>query len=366
MRVWWAAALVLGSVSQVGWGQFAGSTDKSGHTRLSLVAKTVSLSEVRHPVETVADVPEMKYENGYFVGLADTGAVTVLDKEGRTTANFKPRPEIKDFAGEFVNLQAHDVTAAADGSSVVVSVVFMLPKDARRYFYLLKYDKEGNFVEQTDLGAWRATRICSAEDGSIWTLSGEERLGRSVYSPGEGVLRNYKTSAGLQKAVAPRSQFAEDSRNSFANNSAIDCSNGVHALTGNGQWLDYTSDGTLTAVPLDDAGPDRADRFPKLRGFAYLETGHVYGLFDDGSRDATLRRFVALLPSADGLTLHWSAIALQHPKSDVSAALGESTPSPAQTVTYLLGADHSDGEQIVRRTSAGSAIVWAQPVLQVR
>jgi hypothetical protein len=365
MRIWWAAALVLGSVAQVGWGQFAGSTDESGHTHINPVAKTVSLGEVRQSVETVADVSEMKYENGYFVGLTDTGGVKVLDKDGRTIASFKPRPEIKDFAGEFVNLEPMDVAAAADGC-IVVSVVFMLPKDARRYFYLLKYDKEGNYVEQTDLGSWRALKICAAADGSIWTLSGEERLGHAVYSPGEGVLRNYKTSAGLQKAVAPRSQFADDKRNSFMTNSAIDCSNGVHALTGDGQWLEYTRDGTLTTLRMDDAEPSRADRLPKLRGFAYLETGHVYGLLDDGSREATLRRFVELLPSADGLTLHWSAIALPHPKSDVSAAFGESTPSPVQAVTYLLGADHSDGEQIVYRTSAGSAIVWTQPVLQVR
>ena len=365
MRIWWAAALVLGSVSQVGWGQFAGSTDESGHTHINPVAKTVSLGEVRHSIETVADVSEMKYQNGYFVGLTGTGGVEVLDKDGRTIASFKPRPEIKDFAGEFVNLEPMDVAATADGS-IVVSVVFELSDRGRRYFYLLKYDKGGNYVDETDLGAWRAVKICAAEDGSIWTLSGEERLGLAVYSPSEGVLRNYKASAGLQKAVAPRSQFAEDSRNSFTFNSAIDCSKDVHALTGDGQWLEYTADGTLTILPMDDAAPDRADGLPKLRGFAYLETGHVYGLLDDGSRDAILRRFVELLPSADGLTLHWSAIALPHPKSEVSAALGESTPSPAQTVTYLLGADHSDGEQIVYRTSAGSAIVWAQPVLQVR
>jgi hypothetical protein len=88
MRVWCAAALVLGSVAQVGWGQFAGSTDESGHTRLSPVAKTVSLGEVRHSVETVADVSKMKYENGYFVSLTDTGGVKVLDKDGRTTVSF--------------------------------------------------------------------------------------------------------------------------------------------------------------------------------------------------------------------------------------------------------------------------------------
>jgi hypothetical protein len=58
------------------------------------------------------------------------------------------------------------------------------------------------------------------------------------------VLRNYTTSAGPQKAVAPRSQFAEDSRNSFALNSAIDCSKDVHALMGDGQWLEYTADGS--------------------------------------------------------------------------------------------------------------------------
>jgi hypothetical protein len=108
----------------------------------------------------------------------------------------------------------------------------------------------------------------------------------------------------------------------------------------------------------------RIGRTERLGGGACLETGPVYGLL--GSRDANLRRFVELLPAADGLTLHWSAIALPHPKSEVSAALGESAPSPAQTVTYLLGADHRDGEQIVYRTSAGSAIVWAQSVLQVR
>jgi hypothetical protein len=142
MRVWWTAALVLGSVAQVGWGQFTDSADESGRIHLSPVAKTLSLGEVRRSVEPETDLSRMKYENGYFVGFTDTGEVQVLDKQGRTTANFKPRPEIKDLTGRFVLLGAQDVTAAADGS-IVVSVVFMLPKDARRYFYLLKYDKGG-------------------------------------------------------------------------------------------------------------------------------------------------------------------------------------------------------------------------------
>jgi hypothetical protein len=217
-----------------------------------------------------------------------------------------------------------------------------------------------------DLGAWRAVKICSAGDGSIWTLSGKERMGFAVYSPDEGVLRNYKISAGLQKAEFPRSQSADKTRNSFFNNGAIDCSDGVHALTGDGQWLEYASDGTLTALPLDDAGPDRSDRFPMLRGFAYLRTGRVYGPLDDGLRDDTQRRLVELIPSADGLTLHWSQIIPPLPEKKAAAVTGQTTQPTHQTVTSLLGADHGDREQLVYRTSAETAIVWAQPALQGR
>jgi hypothetical protein len=356
-------ALVLSLVATSALGQTDSFPLADPASHIKPVATTLSLGHLTHSIEPVADASEMKYENGYFVGLTSNGSVQVLDKEGRATASFLPRPQLEQPPREFQLLSTNDVTVALDGS-ITVSIIYMLPKDARRYFYLLKFDKTGNFVEQLDLGSWRAMRICSAQDGSVWTLSGEERLGFAVYSPDEGVLRNYKTSSGLQKAVAPRSRFPEDNRNSFAQNAAIDCSGeGVHALTSDGQWLDYARDGKLTITQVDSAGPLRADGPPRLRGFAYLPTGHAYVVVDFGSHDSSLRRLFELLPSANGLTLHWSEVLPAQRKNQSLFSSDEKASNEGHVVTHLLGADHSDGDQLVYILSGASTIHWSRPTL---
>ena len=108
-----------------------------------------------------------------------------------------------------------DAAILKDGS-IVASWIYFLPHDDRRYFNLVHYDKMGNYLGQIDLGKWRAAKICIADDKSIWTLSGDEEFGHPVYSPDQGVLRNYKFGSGLLRAVVPRSNFRQEAQNFYS------------------------------------------------------------------------------------------------------------------------------------------------------
>jgi hypothetical protein len=336
-----------------------------------LVAQTdatpPSASQLAPKLES--DDPEMKYVNGFFINADASGHILIRDKDGHITGDFNLRPLEKDTV--FPLLAVHDVAVFKDGS-IVASWIYMLPHDNRRYFYLVHYDQTGNFLEDIDLGQWRALRLCIADDKSIWTLSGEDN-GRPIYSPDEGVLRNYKFGSGLVRAVVPRSNFQPNDNHSFplysnaANKIAIDCSGEkIHALTGDGQWIEYTPGADFTITKIDEVSRAVFGYYWKLSGFAYLGEGHAYAVIHSGAGDPFKRILAELLPSKDGKTLHWAEIpekALPANNQPPDAATPPGTvPKEPIAVTTVLGADHEDGEQLVYRTSADESVLWSKPL----
>ena len=338
-------------------------------TQLAPIAPTISLGEPTRTAKLESDDPEMKYVNGFFINADASGHILIRDKDGHITGDFNLRPLEKDTMVPL--LAVHDVAVFKDGS-IVASWIYMLPHDNRRYFYLVHYDQTGNFLEDIDLGQWRALRLCIADDKSIWTLSGEDN-GRPVYSPNKGVLRNYKFGSGLVRAVVPRSNFQPNDNYSFplysnaSNKIAIDCSGDkVHALTGDGQWIEYTPGGDFTITKIDEVSRSDFGGYWKLSGFAYLDNGHAYAVIHSGSGDPFKRMLAELLPSKDGKSLHWAEIPEEalpaNNKPPDATNLATDKPKEPIMVTGLLGADHADGEQLVYRTSAGEAVLWSKPV----
>jgi hypothetical protein len=247
----------------------------------------------------------------------------------------------------------------------------MLPHDSRsgRYFYLVHYDQAGNFIDQIDLGKWRATKICVADDKSVWTLSGEEDYGHSVYSPDEGVLRNYRFGEGLVSAVVPRSNFRQEFQNFYAaGHVAIDCSGDkVHALTNDGKWIEYAPGADFTITPIEPFSHSTYDDYWRMIGFAHLSGGQTYAVIHSVPGDPFRRMLAELLPSADGKALRWvevpseKSLAANNQPSDPTHPPDK--PKEPIVVTGVLGADHEDGEQLVYRTSKGETILWSKPLL---
>jgi hypothetical protein len=339
-------------------------------SQLAPIAPTISLGEPTRSTKLESDDPEIRYENGFFFNADASGHILIRDKDGHITGDFNLRPREKDTIPPLLGI--HDVAVFKDGS-IVASWIYMLPHDNRRYFYLVHYDQTGKFLEQIDLGTWRALRLCIADDKSIWTLSGEDN-GRPIYSPDEGVLRNYKFGSGLVRAVVPRSNFEPNNNYSFplysnaANKIAIDCSGDkVHALTGDGQWIEHTPGADFTITKIDEVSRADFGGYWKISGFAYLGAGHAYAVIHSGAGDPFKRILAELLPSKDGKSLHWAEIppdkTLPANNKPPDAATPPGTaPKELIAVTTVLGADHENGAKLVYRTSADESVLWSKPL----
>lgn len=340
-------------------------------SQLAPIVPTISLGEPMRSTKLESDNPEMRYQNGFFFNADNTGHMLIRNKDGHLIGDFNLQPQVtsKAYSTPFM----HDVAIFKDGS-MVASWLYSRPHDSgsNRYFDLVHYDQAGNFIEQIDLGKWRATKICVADDKSVWTLSGEEDYGHPVYSPDEGVLRKYRFGEGLVSAVVPRSNFQPNNTSSFPNyavvHAAIDCSGDkVHVLTGDGKWIEYTPQGDFTITPIEPFSHSSYGDFWRMIGFAYLEDGHAYAVIHSLPGDPFRRMFAELLPSADGKSLRWVEVPSEKtlPANNQPSDPTHPTDKPKEpiVVTGVLGADHEDGEQIVYRTSKDETILWSKPLL---
>jgi hypothetical protein len=335
--------------------------------QLAPIAPTISLGEPIRTAKLESDDPEIKYVNGFFIDSQHLGHIRIRDKDGHLTGDFNLRPQEKDIVAPLSGIP--DAAILKDGS-IVASWFYMLPHDNRNYIKLVHYDPAGNFLEDIDLGQWRAYKICVADDNSVWTLSEEEGLpGRPADSSDEGVLRNYKFGSGLVRAVVPRSNFPKEDNNAYAFfKSAIDCSGDkVHALTGDSQWIEYTPGKDFTITRIDEDSRSDFGLNWNLSGFAYLDNGHAYATIHSGPGDPFRRMLAELLPSKDGKTLQWGEVPPEKTLPVNSLAPDAATPpgtAPKKpvAVTVVLGADHENGEQLVYRTSKDEIVLWSKPL----
>jgi hypothetical protein len=357
-----AALLLLSSAST----RLVAQTDATPASQLARIAPTFSLGEPIRSTKLESDDPEIKYENGFFFNFDKTnGHILIRDKDGHLTGDFNLRP--LETSRVFGNIMMHDAAIFRDGS-IVASWLYRLPHDERQYFNLVHYDPSGKFLEQIDLGKWQAFRICIADDKSIWTLSGEQEFALPVYSPEEGVLRNYKFGSGLVRTAVPRSNFSQYDNDSYGFfRTAIDCSGDkVHALTGDGQWIEYTPGADFTITKIDEVSRSAFGGYWKLSGFAYLGEGHAYAVIHSGAGDPFKRMLAELLPSKDGKSLHWAEIpektlpANNQPPDAVTPP--GTVPKEPIAATTVLGADHENGEQLVYRTSKDESVLWSKPL----
>jgi hypothetical protein len=294
----------------------------SGQTAAQVlpIPPTISLGEPQRTVVLESDDPEMRYQHGIFVAEKYDGTITIRDKDGRVTNTLKlPPPEKNTLLDPHIG----DWAIFKDGS-IAISWEYRLPHDLKQYFFLSHHDPAGNFLEKIDEGTWRALKLCIAEDNSVWTLSAEERFYISVYSPDEGVLRNYKFGSGLVRTALPRSTFPKDVNNRYSFDSAIDCTgNKIHVLTGGDRWIEYTpgADFTITEVkpPIHTGLGDY-----RMSSFAYLDPGHAYAILSSVPGYTFPTLFVELLPSKDGPYLRWTEI----PAKALPANNHPSEPNP--------------------------------------
>jgi len=329
------------------------------------IAPTAPLGEPDHTAHLESDAPEMRYQHGLFVAVKYDGTVSIRDKDGHLTNTLTLPPPEKNT---LLSPSIADWAIFKDGS-IVASWAYMMPHDMRRYLFLFHYDPAGAFLDKIDLGKWRASRICIAADNSVWTLSGEEEGGHALYSPDQGVLRNYKFGPGFVQAGVPRSNFPQEFQNFYQNgNVAIDCSGDkIHALTDDGQWIEYTPGGDFTITKVERLSHTEADYY-KLSGFAYLDENHIYGFMESRPGKELPNVFAELLPAADGKGLQWVEIpdkalpANNHPPESKPNPDSNDPPQPPITVTALLGADHESGERLVYRTSADDKVLWSKPL----
>ena len=345
----------------------ASASTALGQTAVSVppIAPTVSLGD---PDRTVnLDTGNTTYKNGFFITRKGLDEVSITDKEGHGSGYLTLSAPDKDafIPSEFIS----DFALFKDGS-IVASWTYMLRDEAKRYFYLTHYDAGGKLIGQIDLGPWRASKICIAQDNSIWALSSQNVDGNPVYSPDEGVLRNYKFGSGFVRAAARGSNFAQDgeayaSRDTI--DAAIDCSgNKIHALAGDGQWISYTPGGdfTLTKVePLNEYA---------MYGFAYLDENHIYGFMKSGPGYSVPSMLAELLPAKDGKGLEWVELPPDKtlPENQPASAADAGPAKAPVVVTKLLGADHANGEHLVYQVSTDSAnptpqnsvLFWSKPL----
>ena len=356
-----AALLLLSSAST----HVVAQTDAAptAASQLAPIAPTISLGEPIRTAKLESDDPEIRYENGFFFNVFSTEEnrhILIRDKDGHITGDFNLSPLENGTAPPLFDL--HDVAVFKDGS-IVASWIYMLPHDDHQYLLLVHYDPTGKFLEQIDMGVWTALKICAAEDNSVWTLSKNNRPGN------EEVLRNYKFGSGLMRAVVPRSSFPHDNNNTYSSgHSAIDCSGDkIHALTGDGQWIEYTPGADFTITKIDEVSRSAFGGIWKLSGFAYLDNGHAYAVIHSGAGDPFKRMLAELLPSKDGKMLQWvevppeKTLPVNTQPPDAATPPGTAPKEPI-AVTVMLGADHEDGEQLVYRTSAGEAVLWSKPL----
>jgi hypothetical protein len=335
------------------------------------ITPTLSLGDPTRSVTLESDDPETTYQGGLFITANWRGQVRIRAKDGHIASDLNLSPLETQ---KFLSPAMHDVAVFKDGS-IVASWVYLLPHDSRRYFYLIHYDPAGKSLEQIDLGKWRALKLCIAEDRSIWTLSGEEELGHPIYSPDEGVLRNYKFGSGLVRDVVPRATFPQDNNNAYSvGRTAIDCSGGkIHVLTGDSHWIEYTPGSDFTITPIEPFSHATFGDYWQMVGFACLHDGHAYAVIHSVPGDPFRRYLAELLPTKDGKSLQWVEVpdktlpANNHPTNPTIAPTTDTTTPPADTpkepiaVTAVLGADHADGEQLVYRTSANDSILISKP-----
>jgi hypothetical protein len=359
VRTWTAIAVLLPVFSACTplAAQNANSTEQ-----LASIAPTLPLGEPIRTAKLESDDPDIKYQNGFFFNFKGTGHILIHDKDGHLTGDFELQPQ----GTPIVHMSfMHDAAVLKDGS-IVASWIYTLPHDVSNHFNLVHYDRTGNFLEQIDLGKWRAPRICVADDKSIWTLSEEEEMGHPFYSPDEGVLRNYKFGSGLLRAVVPRSNFTQDRTNAYATGHvAIDCSGTmVHTLTGDGQWIEYTLGADFTITPVESFSHSTYGDFWRMIGFAYLDNGHAYTVIHSVPGDPFRRMFAELLPTPDGKTLRWVEVPPDGilPASNQTPDQSADHPKEQIVVTGILGVDHEDGEQLVYRTSKDETINWSKPL----
>jgi hypothetical protein len=329
------------------------------------IAPTLPLGEPIRTAKLESDDPDTKYQNGFFFNFKGLGHILIRDKDGHIIGDSNLRPlETSKVLNNIPHM--HDAAVFKDGS-VVASWIYTLPHDPNSHFNLVHYDRSGNILEQIDLGRWRALAVCIADDKSIWTLSGEEEMGHSLYSPGEGVLRNYKFGSGLLRAVVPRSNFAQDWTNAYATgvHAAIDCSgNKIHVLSGDGQWIEYTPGADFTITPVESFSHATYGDFWRMIGFAYLDNGHAYAVIHSVPGDPFRRMLAELLPSPDGKTLRWVEVPPDKilPANNQSPDQSADHPKEPVAITGILGVDHEGGEQLVYRTSKDETILWSKPL----
>jgi hypothetical protein len=356
-------------------------TNTSQPPPLSPTAPTLSLGEALRKAKLESDVPEVKYQNGFFISKDRRSHVQVHDKDGHLTGDFTLLPQSTDIIEGLFDIG--DVAIDKDGS-IMASFAWTSKLDGlKRNHYLVHFDPAGNFLEQIDLGLWRPTKICIAKDKSIWTLSEEEQFGHSVYSPEEGVLRNYKFGSGLVQAVVPRSNFPYNHSNGSwtAFNSALDSSGEkIHALVSGynpsgeeAQWIEYTPGADFTITKVESLSRAAFGGFWRLTGFAFLGENHAYAILHSGTGDPFKRVLAELLPTKDGKTLQWVEVPPEKtlPANNQPSVLPPPGPDSAAKpkepimVIGLFGADHEDSEQLVYRTSAGETVLWSKPLFNI-
>src|SRR5208283_1478768 len=156
-----AALLLISSAST----HLVAQTDATPAPQLAPIAPTISLGAPIRTTKLESDDPEIRYENGFFINADANGHILIRDKDGHITGDFNLRPLETNTVHQLTGI--HDVAIFKDGS-IVASWIYMLPHDNRRYFFLVHYDQTGKFLEQIDLGNWRALRLCIADDKSVW------------------------------------------------------------------------------------------------------------------------------------------------------------------------------------------------------
>ena len=122
-----AALLLISSAST----HVVAQTDATPAPQLAPIAPTISLGEPIHTAKFESDDPEIRYENGFFIGAEGNGHILVRDKDGHLTGDFNlsplengTEPPLTDTIPPLLAL--HDVAVFKDGS-IVASWIDMLP-----------------------------------------------------------------------------------------------------------------------------------------------------------------------------------------------------------------------------------------------